>query len=149
MRGVGDVDAKSKIQIDRYSAISKEGATVSFLDPKNTREGWKINLNGPKAWVQFDRVDFGKKRLKTVNARSASTAGGSIEIHADKPDGQLLAKIKIEKNPEWNTVQAKTRRLPTGVHNLFVIQTGSGNVDLDWLSFESYWSRPAEIFRGG
>jgi len=46
LRGVGVVDAKSKIQIDRYSAISKDGVSDSFLDASNTFAGWKITLNG-------------------------------------------------------------------------------------------------------
>ena len=36
LRGVGIVDAKSKIQIDRYSAISKEGVSASFINTTNT-----------------------------------------------------------------------------------------------------------------
>src|ERR1051325_8772531 len=45
LRGVGVVDAKSKIQIDRYSAISGHGVAVSYLNPANTFEGWKLSFN--------------------------------------------------------------------------------------------------------
>lgn len=135
LRGVGIVDAKSKIQIDRYSAISKEGVAVSFLDATNTFEGWKISLNGKNTWVRFDRVDFRENRLKSVNVRSASSTGGLIEIRLDKADGPLLAQVEIGKDVEWRIINAKLQGIPTGVHDLFVSQNNN-NVDLDWISFE-------------
>jgi len=136
LRGVGNVDAKSEIQIDRYSAISKEGVAVSFLEPTNTFAGWKISLNGANTWIQFDRVDFGKHELKSVNVRSASATGGSIEIRIDQADGPLLAQVEIGKTADWQIVKATLQSIPTGVHNLFVIQHENNQVDLDWVSFE-------------
>ena len=44
LRGVGITDARMKIQIDRYSAISKEGVSVSFVNDENKFEGWKCRL---------------------------------------------------------------------------------------------------------
>jgi beta-xylosidase len=136
MRGVGIVDAKSKIQIDRYSAVSDPRVTDSFLDESNKQEGWKISLNGTNTWVQFNEVDFGTSGLKTVNVRSASSTGGPIEIHLDQADGPLIAKVQIQNNPEWQVVQANVVNAPTGVHNLVVTQADDDKVDLDWISFE-------------
>ena len=136
LRGVGIVDAKSKIQIDRYSAISTNGVAVSFLDATNKFGGWKISLNGTNTWVQFNNVDFGKEKLKSVNARSVSSLGGSVEIHLDNVDGPLLAQVKIKKSSQWKVVNAKLHNVPAGIHNLFVIQKGNNNVELDWVGFE-------------
>ena len=136
LRGVGIVDAKSKIQIDRYSAISKEGVSVSFLNETNKFEGWKISLNGTNTWVQFDRVDFGKNGLKSVNVRSVSSTGGTVEIHLDKADGPLLARIEIGKGSDWKVVNSKLANVPTGIHDLVVTQSDDNKVDLDWISFE-------------
>ena len=44
LRGVGITDAARKIQIDRYSAISKEGASIAYLDTVRKQEGWKTRL---------------------------------------------------------------------------------------------------------
>ena len=44
LRGVGLVEAKSEIQIDRYSATSPEGIAISFLDDTNPCAGWKTTL---------------------------------------------------------------------------------------------------------
>jgi beta-xylosidase len=136
LRGVGMVDAKSKVQIDRYSDISKEGVSVSFLNETNKFEGWKISLNGKNTWVRFDRVDFGKGDLKSVNARSISATGGTVEIHLDKTDGPLVARIEIGKASDWKVVNSKLANVPAGIHNLVVTQSDDNKVDLDWISFE-------------
>jgi len=136
LRGVGIVDAKSKIQIDRYSAVSPEGVKVSFLDDANHFGGWKISLNGAKTWVQFNKVDFGKSGLKSINVRGLAAGSGSVEIHLDKTDGPLVAKVDIGKGSNWQTIQSKLKSKPTGVHDLVVMHGGKGNVDLDWISFE-------------
>jgi len=146
LRGVGIVDAKSKIQIDRYSDISKEGVAASFINTNNTFEGWKISLNGKNTWVKFDRVDFGKRSffgrlfglhgLKSVNVRAQSATGGVVEIRADKVDGPVLARVEIGKGADWTVVNAKVIGAPSGVHDLVVVQNENNNVDLDWISFQ-------------
>lgn len=136
LRGVGNVDARSKIQIDRYSAASPEGVSVTFLNPTNTHEGWKVSLSGTNAWVQFDRVDFGRMDLKSVKARSASSTGGTIEIRLDNADGPLLARMDIGKDAAWKEVPSKLVNVPTGLHNLFVTRKGGNEVELDWIGFE-------------
>lgn len=136
LRGVGVVDAKSKIQIDRYSAISDEGVSVSFLSDTNKHDGWKISLRGPNSWVRFDRVDFGKAGLNSVNVMAGSAAGGSVEIRLDKRDGPLLAQVEIGKGSGWKVVNSKVAGVPSGVHDVVVAQKGNDNIELDWISFE-------------
>jgi hypothetical protein len=136
LRGVGVVSAKSEIQIDRYSEISQDGVSVSFLNITNTFEGWKISLAGTNSWVRFNNVDYGKSNLGSVYVRSLSTTGGSIEIRLDQADGPLLAKVEIGKGSEWQVVKSKLENVPAGVHDLIVSQMGSNPVELDWVRFE-------------
>ena len=137
IRGVGIADAKSKVQIDRYSAISsKDAVAVSFLNATNTFEGWKIGLNAKNAWVKYDRVDFGQAALKSVNVRSMSSTGGTVEIRLDKVDGPVLAKVEIGNSSDWKVVNSKVASAPTGVHNLVVTQPEDKKVEIDWVSFE-------------
>jgi hypothetical protein len=136
LRGVGIVDAKSKIQLDRYSAISPEGVSVSFLNATNTHDGWKILLNGKNAWVQFDKVDFGTGDLKSVDVRSISSTGGAIEIHLDKVDGPLVAEVEIGADSDWKVVKTKVTGAPASVHDIVVTQDGDSHIELDWISFE-------------
>jgi hypothetical protein len=136
LRGVGIVDAKSKIQIDRYSEISGEGVSDSFLNPTNTFEGWKVSLNGKNTWVKFDRVEFGNGPLQSVNVRAQSATGGVVEIRADKVDGPVLARVEVGKGADWQVVNAKVTGVPSGVRDLVVTHNEDNDVDLDWVSFE-------------
>jgi hypothetical protein len=136
LRGVGIVDAKSKIQIDRFSAIGNEGVSVSFLNDVNRRDGWKISLNEKNAWVQFNKVDFGKNNLKSVHVRSVSSTGGSVAIRLDKADGPVLARIEIGKGSEWKVINSKLASVPSGLHDLVVTLNEKNSVELDWVSFE-------------
>ena len=136
LREVGRVEAKSEIQIDRYSAISSEGIAVSYLDPANTPEGWKISLAGETSWVRFNGVDFGKGGLKRVDLRAVSATGGAIEIRLDKEEGPLLGRVKIRKGSEWKVISSTVRNVPAGAHDLVVAQTGNNHVERDWISFE-------------
>ena len=136
LRGVGIVDASSKIQIDRYSAISKEGVSVSFLDDANRHEGWKISLAEKDAWVQFNHVDFGKGGLKSVNVRSVSATGGRVEIRLDKVEGPVLAEVEMGEGSEWKVTHAKLVSVPSGVRDLIVTPNEKTHAELDWISFE-------------
>lgn len=136
LRGVGIVNAKSTIQIDRFSAASKEGTAVSFLNPTNKHEGWKISLVGTNAWVRFNDVDFGTDGLKAVKLRAVSATGALVEIRVDKLDGPLLAQVEIGKGSGWKTVSSKVSYTPSGVRDLFVTLKTNSSIELDWIHFE-------------
>ncbi|HLP17022.1 MAG TPA: family 43 glycosylhydrolase [Bacteroidota bacterium] len=135
-RGVGRSDARKKIQIDRYSDISNEGVAVSFLTPENPHEGWKIGLSKKNAWVKYNSVDFGATPVKSIEVQSSSATGGAIEIRLDALDGPVLARVDIAKTPLWDTAKAQVSTIPTGVHNLVVVQKDPGAVELDWITFK-------------
>jgi hypothetical protein len=109
---------------------------VSYLDPANTPEGWKISLAGETSWVRFDGVDFGNGGLKRVDLRAVSATGGAIEIRLDKEDGPVLGRVMIRKGSEWKVISATVGNVPAGMHDLVVTQTGNNQVELDWFSFE-------------
>jgi hypothetical protein len=136
LRGVGIADARSKLQIDRYSAICKEGASVAFLDDAKKQAGWKVALNEKDAWVQYNRVDFGNGNLNSVDVRSASPTGGIVEIRLDKVEGPLLAKAEVGQDADWKVVNAKLAEIPSGVHDLVVSLGDKSNVEIDWISFK-------------
>jgi hypothetical protein len=134
LRGVGVADAMRELQIDRYSATTGDVA-VSFIDAAKPGAGWKIALSGD-ATVRFNEVDFGEGREKSVTVRGLSKAGDAIEIHADRADGPLLAKVKIDAGADWQIARASASQVPSGVHDLFVTHAGSGTVEVDWVRFE-------------
>jgi hypothetical protein len=135
LRGVGLVKATSEIQIDRYSATSPEGVTVSFLDDTNPHAGWKTAFGGEKSWVRFNEVDFGSGAQKKIRVRANSSGKGVLEIHLDKPDGPLLGRVKLGKGGAWDIAQGSARKVPAGVHDIVVTRGGEGSIEVDWLSF--------------
>lgn len=135
LRGVGVTSAKENIQPDRYSSISKTGTSIALLDTVNTFAGWKTILDASEAWVQYNTVDFGSKKLKTVEVKSLSEKGGTLQIRLDKVDGPVIAEVKVPKGKSWNTIEAKVSKFQSGVHHLFVVLKDSP-VEIDWVKFQ-------------
>lgn len=135
LRGVGLTSATSKIQIDRYSEKSDEGATVEFIDTTNTFAGWETVLDKKSAWIRYNAVDF-PKSVKNVNARVRSSVGTQLQIRLDKVNGPTIAKIVVPKSDNWLDVKSKVKKIKPGKHDLFVTSDGDGNVDIDWVSFK-------------
>lgn len=135
LRGVGLVNADSEIQIDRYSAISPSGVAISFLDESNPFAGWKTTFNSANSWLRFNEVDFGQGMQKTLEVRAKSTGKSALEIHLDKQDGPLLARVKIAKGTDWKTFSVAAKKIAKGVHDLIVTQRAGDAVDVDWVRF--------------
>lgn len=135
LRGVGTPSAKSKLQIDRYSAISENGAKVDYINREDTFKGWKTIMTEEKAWIKFDRVDFGKKDLKSVTVQASSAEGATVEIRLGKEDGTLLTTVEIPKGEEMKAATAALKTIPEGEKDLVVVLT-KGKAEIDWVSFE-------------
>jgi len=136
LRGVGITDASKKIQIDRYSAKSEDGASIAFLDTLNRFNGWKTILDKPNAWMRYNSVNFGKKPLKHIEVKARSTSGGTILIRTKDAAGTIVAKVTIPKGTDWRTLKNPVLTMPAGVKNLVVQLKGSGDAEIDWVSFD-------------
>ncbi len=136
LRGVGLSSALQKIEIDRYSHISESGASVNFLDTTNTFNGWKTRLDKQNSWIQYNSVDFGNKKLKSVRVKASSQTGSSLQIRLDNRDGILLADVKVPKGAGWYTVNTRLSKYQKGIHNLFVVLKDNNPVEVDWIRFE-------------
>jgi hypothetical protein len=134
-RGVGLTLATNKIEIDRYSSKSEPGVTISFLDTLNTFKGWKTVLAKPNAMIQYNAVDFGNNKIKSITVNAFSTSGGTIEVRQDKPDGAIIAEIKIPAGTGWSALNGKMLKYKKGIHNLVVVLKGNNPVEVDWLQF--------------
>jgi len=135
LRGVGIADASKKIDIDRYSQISNRGVSIAFLDTLNTFNGWKTIFDKQNAWIQYNTVDFGNKKLKSVRIEALSQTGGTLQIRIDKADGILLAEVKIPKGTGWNSVDKRLSKYQKGIHNLVVVLKDNNPVEVDWIRF--------------
>lgn len=136
LRGVGVTDASSKIQIDRFSHISSEGASIAFNDTLNTFDGWMTIFNKENAWIQFNSVDFGNKKYQSINIRTLSNTGGTIQIKLKDINGPVLLDIKIPKQNDWDIIKVPINISTQGIHNLVVLLKDDKNVEIDWISFE-------------
>jgi hypothetical protein len=135
-RGIGIADATKPLQIDRYSAKSDEGVSVDFIDTTKRFEGWKTIFSKQGGSIQFNTIDFGKKKLRSVNVRAISNSGGTLQIRLDNINSPVIAEIKIPKGTEWKIIKAPLTSFKPGVHNLFVTLKDDSNVEVDWVSFE-------------
>ncbi|MDP2890030.1 MAG: family 43 glycosylhydrolase [Bacteroidota bacterium] len=136
LRGVGVTSAKENIQPDRYNKLSKTGASIALLDTVNTFSGWKTILEAPEAWVQYNTVDFGRKKLKTVEVKAQSENGSTLQIRLDKADGPVIAEVNVPKSKNWNTVEAKVSKFQSGIHNLVLVMKDENKTEIDWLQFK-------------
>ena len=135
LRGVGIADATKELQVDRYSSKSNEGISIMFLDTLDKFKGWKTKFNSPDAWIQYNSVDFGKKKLKVAVIRALSETGGTIQLRDNSFDGPVVAEFKIPKSTEWKLVSSSLPKVQSGIHNLFIVLKDNKQVEVDWISF--------------
>jgi hypothetical protein len=136
LRGIGVTAATKEIQLDRYSNISKKGVSIAFLDTLNTFKGWKTVFNQSNSWVQYNNVDFGKKRLKSVIVKARSNEGGTIEIRTKSTEGTVIAKVNIPKTEGWEEIKVSLTKFETKNQNLFMISKDANEAEVDWIKFE-------------
>ncbi|PAP75039.1 family 43 glycosylhydrolase [Rubrivirga marina] len=135
-RGVGLVDAREPIQVDRYSHTSGAGVNVSFLDPDDPHEGWSVALAQNGAWVQFDAVDVGAAPPASVRLRVRSESGGTVKVRVGRDGAYTTADIELDAGDGWRTVEAPIENVPTGVRDVWVSLRSDGMVEVDWVRFE-------------
>ncbi len=137
LRGVGITNAKSTIEIDRYSLISETGAAVAFLDTTETFKGWKALLSSRGAWMQYNSVDFSGRKGKKVSVMARSENGSTLQVRTGAADGPLIAEVKIPGGARWSAIEAKVSKWKPGIHNLVVVLADDQPAEVDWLKFEN------------
>ena len=134
LRGVGITDAGKVIQLDRYSAISQEGASIDYINQANKFDGWKVLFNHKDAWVSYNRVDFGNQEWQKVDARVLSSAGGTLGVYANE---KMIAEIEVPASvSEWKTLSVPVEVAQAGIQDLRVSLVKGNDVQLDWIRFE-------------
>lgn len=134
LRGVGISDARKRIQIDRYSDISKKGVSIDFLNPDNKFDGWKVKFSRFGSWVRYNKVDFSDRPVKEIRISAKSAKGGKLKI--TDAAGNEIARVTVPASKEWQTVSAPVKNSPSGVIDLLVTLSG-GAVEVDWIGFDT------------
>jgi len=136
IRGIGVTNATKNIQIDRYSHKSEYGSSIEFNDPLCSFNGWKTILSRKNSWIQYNVVDFGKEKLRSVQVRAFSEKGSIIEIRLEKTEGQIISEVKIPGGKALNTIETEVSKIPHGIHNLILVLKDDNPVEIDWVSFK-------------
>lgn len=136
LRGIGVTDASKEIQIDRYSNKSSEGVAVDFIDTTNRFQGWKTIFSKQGGWIQYNAVDFGKKKFRNINVKAQSTTGTILQLRLNNPDGAVIAEIKIQPGTGFTAVKAPVKGLKPGIQNIVVSAKDNNTAEVDWISFE-------------
>ena len=102
--------------------------TPAFYYEGNSRlENVKHN-----SWAAYKNIDLTGVKKATITAfiMPDMTVGVEVELHLDKPDGQLLGKVKVI-NPGSASVPTKLEAVE-GVHDLYLVfkneQAGDKNL---------------------
>lgn len=133
LRGVGNSDARTQIQIDRYSEIAPN-ASIAYLNETNKFEGWKTLFAKSGAWVRYNRVEFGQEPVKQVKFRVLAPKGATLEVSV--AGGKSIAKVKVPRSNNWEIVSAPVKNSPTGLQDL-KITLKSGQAEVDWMIFDA------------
>lgn len=85
-------------------------------------------------WVSYTHTVL--DGAKSVTARLAGM-GGSIELHLDAPDGELIAEFKGINTGAWASYKEFTADLTavSGEHTVYIVFKGSSS-NVDWFRFD-------------
>ncbi|MET7989092.1 beta-1,3-glucanase family protein [Streptomyces sp. NPDC005281] len=140
--GSGAVSAYSTIQAESYSAQS--GTTTESCS--DTGGGSDVGYISNGDWLKFSSVDFGSASPAQFKARLASGAAagisGAIQVRLDSTTGTKIAEIDFANNggwQSWQTVPANTVASATGVHDVYLVFSGSTSdfTNVNWFTFSS------------
>ncbi|MCM1491341.1 MAG: glycosyl hydrolase family 8 [Muribaculum sp.] len=146
LRGVGISDARSRIQIDRYSDISDKGVNIDYLDNNDYFEGWYARFDKKGAWLTYNKVNFGDKPVKEISARVKAPKGGKMSVFAeDNGKKTKIASVKIPTSAGWTTVSDPVEAdAPSGIRNLYIQSDSSTPICIDWVGFDALpWTEGA------
>ena len=152
MRGVGINQATEKIEIDRYSAASKD-VTYSLIDTVNTFRSYQATLPAKGSWIKYNDVDFSciTDGYLIVNAKASGNT--KFYIREKSANGKIIAKFDMTVKPEtpagapamfrrdfsnqWLTQSAVLEYTPKGVTDLVVTVEGDAGISIDYVQFKN------------
>ena len=148
LRGVGVSQARSRLQIDRYSRIAG-GADIAFLDTTNYFLGWKTVFPKRGAAVEYDDVDFGTEAVKEAVVRVNTTRPATIRLSAQLAGATTqswTADLKIPATRGWQVVRLKLKNAPVGINNIKTELIKGTNVEIDYIGFDMLpWEQGAFV----
>ena len=100
-------------------------------------------------YIKVREADFGNAAPDEFAISAAcSSLGGSLEVHLDKIDGELVAQMDITKTggwEKWKTFSTMMLKPVTGKHDVYFVfkgLKGSKLFNFDWWKFEKNFENP-------
>jgi len=133
------VDTAGVVQAEAWSTQSGARTERTGDAGGGRNVGWLADGD----WIRYDNVDLGGPGSLTASIRIAagSRAGGTVELRAGSPDGELLVSYPVGYTGGWQSWTTKTRLSTTeqtGAHTVFVLvrsPQGHDLVNINWLRF--------------
>jgi len=135
VRGVANLNPYQRTEAETMAW--EEGIETASAD----KVGMYVTEIGNGDYIKVRSVDFGKG-VKSFEASVASVpSGGSIEIHIDGKEGDLLGTVEVKSTgseQKWETQSFKLNNIE-GIHDVYFVFRGekSDLFNFDWWKFSA------------
>ncbi|MFF7334718.1 beta-1,3-glucanase family protein [Streptomyces sp. NPDC008150] len=138
--GTGSTSAYATVQAESYAAQS--GTTTESCS--DTGGGSDVGYIANGDWLKYASLDFGSASPAQFVARLASGAAagvsGAIQVRLDSTSGTKIAEIDFGNNggwQNWQSVPANITASATGVHDVYLVFSGSTSdfANINWFTF--------------
>lgn len=119
---VANLDPYKRVEAETiawHAGISTENSKTPGNIVKSINQNITDINNGD--WLALSKVDFGEYGAKAFEVNIASTVGGTIEIHLDSLDGEIIGTLDVTPTggeQQWKVLKTDVKHT-SGVHNLF------------------------------
>ncbi|MFL5339004.1 MAG: PQQ-dependent sugar dehydrogenase [Gemmataceae bacterium] len=117
-----------------YHDFSRGVQVVDDLEDEHGMIAWC----GPGDYLDFAEMNLAGIDRVTCRVRGRAGSAGEFEIRTDSPTGPLLARVEVPAGTGQEV--AVPVRPPAGVHDLYFVATGKGElgrktISLNWVEF--------------
>ena len=151
-RGVGICPATIRLEVDRYSAASKD-ITTALNDTVNTFLGHHATLPQKGSWLTFADVDFSGLKDAYIMLCVKADENTELAVREKNAKGKVIARFKVtvksevtrpgapapfrrDQSGQWLTLTLPLDYTPKGVTDIAVTCEDKA-VSVDWIQFRN------------
>lgn len=110
---------------------------IGTEDTTDVGRGRNVGWTDTNDYLLYKKVDFGSGANALLARVASPFSGGQIQFRLDSTGGTLVGTVNVPNTggwQNWSTVELTSlSNTPTGVHDLYLVFTGSLNVN--WFRF--------------
>lgn len=125
-----------------------------FISPKvsaSTADYWQgvaqrvngialVQENG--AYLQYKDIDL--QQIHRIDVRIKAHMAGILEVSTKAPDGPLVGKVEVDKNPDWHEVRVPLQKNTTQQDLFIVFRTDQQELPTNLFTLDTLYFRRAE-----